>query len=271
MVRQALREDVGKGDITTRLTVEPGSRCRAALRAKSDGVLSGMMPFRIVFDVLNARIKDWEGRPNGSVFGEGDVLASFSALSRAMLTGERTALNFVQHLSGVATHTARFVKAVEGLNVRITDTRKTLPLFRDLEKEAVLHGGGTNHRRGLYDAILIKDNHIRAAGGIEEALRRAKKGAGQDMKIEIEVSNLDECERALSIGADIVMLDNMSLEDMARATQRRNGSNVLFEASGNVTLDRVRQIAETGVDMISVGALTHSAPAADLALKIEEV
>ena len=271
MVRQAIREDVGSGDITTRLTVEPGSRCRATLRAKNDGILSGMAPFRMVFDILPARIKDWEGKPDGTVFRVGDVLASFTALSRATLTGERTALNFLQHLSGVATYTARFVKTVEGLDVRITDTRKTLPLFRELEKAAVLHGGGTNHRHGLYDAILIKDNHIQAAGGIEEALQCAKRGAPPGMKVEIEVSNIEECDRAVAAGADVIMLDNMDLDAMRQATREHRGTDVLFEASGNVTLDRVRQIAETGVDIISIGALTHSAPAADLSLKIEEV
>ena len=271
IVRQAVREDVGSGDITTRLTIDPGLRCHATLRAKSDGVLSGMAPFRMVFDVLPARIKDWEGKPDGTTFRAGDILAEFSGLTRAILTGERTALNFAQHLSGVASQTARFVKAVEGLDVRITDTRKTLPLFRDLEKEAVLHGGGTNHRHGLYDAILIKDNHIQAAGGIEEALDRAKRNAPPDMKLEIEVSTLEECDRAVAAGADIIMLDNMDLDAMRQATKVHSGTDMLFEASGNVTLDRVREIAETGVDIISVGALTHSAPAADLSLKIEEV
>ena len=271
MVRQALREDVGKGDITTRLTVARDSRCRAVLRAKSDGILSGMIPFRRVFDTLRARIEDWEGKPDGTAFRSGDLLAEFTALTRATLSAERTALNFVQHLSGVASHTARFVQAVEGLNVRITDTRKTLPLFRDLEKAAVLHGGGTNHRHGLYDAILIKDNHIRAAGSIEKALRCVKRGAPPDMKVEIEVTNLEQCDHAASAGADLIMLDNMDLEDMRQATRKHSGNDVLFEASGNVTLDRIRQIAETGVDVISIGTLTHSAPAADLSLKIEEV
>lgn len=270
MVRQALREDVGKGDITTRLAVAPDSRCRAVLRAKRDGVLSGMLAFRMVFDILPARAKDWEAKPDGTTFRTDDILAEFTALTRATLTGERTALNFLQHLSGVASHTARFVKAVEGLDVCIADTRKTLPLFRDLEKAAVLHGGGTNHRHGLYDAILIKDNHIQAAGGIEEALSRAKRDAPAGMKVEIEVTNLEQCARAAAIGADIIMLDNMNYDDMRQATRKHSGTDMLFEASGNVTLDRVRQIAETGVDIISVGALTHSAPAADLSLKIEE-
>ncbi len=270
MVRQALREDVGKGDITTRLTVDPGSRCHATLRAKSVGVLSGIAPFRMVFDILNARIKGWGAKRDGTAFQTGDILAEFTALTRATLSGERTALNFAQHLSGVASHTARFVKAIEGLDVLIMDTRKTLPLFRDLEKAAVLHGGGANHRHGLYDAILIKDNHIEAAGGIEEALGRAKRHAPADMKVEIEVSDLEECDRAAAAGADVIMLDNMDLEEMRQATRKHNASAVLFEASGNVTLDGVRRIAETGVDIISIGALTHSAPASDLSLKIEE-
>ncbi len=270
LVREALREDIRKGDITTRLTVAPASRCRAILRAKSDGVLSGMAPFRMVFNVLRAGAKNWEAKPDGAAFRTGEVLAEFSGRTRATLTGERTALNFVQHLSGIASQTARFVQAVEGLDVVITDTRKTMPLFRALEKAAVLHGGGTNHRHGLYDAVLIKDNHIQAAGGIEEALSCVKGNTPPGMKVEIEVTNLRQCDQAAAHDVDVIMLDNMGLDDMRQATEKHHGNGVLFEASGNVTLDNVKGIAETGVDLISVGALTHSAPAADLSLRIEQ-
>lgn len=271
MVRQALAEDVGAGDVTTELTVDADVQCRAVLTAKSDGVLSGMTVFRAVFDALDAGIGEWDAQSDGAAFTMGDVLAEFTANARATLTGERTALNFVQHLTGVASLTARFVAAVEGLDVRILDTRKTIPLFRELDKEAVLHGGGANHRRGLYDAILIKDNHIQAAGGIEEALRLAQAGKSAGMTVEIEVTSLEECDRALAMKPDIIMLDNMTLDEMREAIARRGDTVVQFEASGNVSLETVREVAETGVDIISVGALTHSAPAADISLGITQL
>ena len=219
---------------------------------------------------MHAEVRDWEDASDGTPFRSGDVLASFTADTRATLTAERTALNFLQALSGVATQTARFVKAVEGLNVNIVDTRKTIPMYRELQKQAVRDGGGTNHRMGLYDAILIKENHIRAAGGIAEALALARSGTRDSMEAEIEVTNLEECDVAVLHGADIVLLDNMSLEDMAQAVQKHKAPPVRFEASGNVTIDNVRAVAETGVDIISIGAITHSAPAVDLSLTIEE-
>lgn len=270
MVESALHEDVGTGDITTGTTVKQDSRCHATLHAKCDGVLSGMALFREAFDQMHAHIGNWEGASDGTAFHSGDVLASFTADTRATLTAERTALNFLQALSGVATQTARFVKAVEGLDVNIVDTRKTIPLYRELQKQAVRDGGGANHRLGLYDAILIKENHIRAAGGIAEALALARSGTHDLMKVEIEVTTLKECDLAAEHQADVILLDNMSLEDMAQAVQTHQIARVQFEASGNVTLDNVRAVAETGVDIISIGALTHSAPAADLSLTIEE-
>jgi nicotinate-nucleotide pyrophosphorylase (carboxylating) len=269
MVRAALREDVGGDDITTRLTVDPDRRCRAVLLAKCDGVLSGVMPFWMVFDELGAEVDIERVMVDGAPFAKGDNVTEFTGIAQRVLTGERTALNFLQHLTGVATLTSRYVAAVAGLPVRITDTRKTTPLFRRMEKEAVAHGGGHNHRHALYDGILIKDNHIRAAGGVGEAVRRAKAGAHHLMKIEVEVTTLDECDEALAAGAEAILLDNMDSATMRKAVAKGANRGVTFEASGGVTLDTVRAIAETGVQVISVGALTHSAPAADVSLEIE--
>jgi nicotinate-nucleotide pyrophosphorylase (carboxylating) len=271
MVRAALREDVGGDDITTRLTVDPDRRCNAVLLAKSDGVLSGVMPFWMVFDEVGAEvdIDITKAMVDGTSYARGDAITEFTGLARPVLTGERTALNFLQHLSGIATLTHRFVEAVAGLPVRITDTRKTTPLFRRLEKDAVRHGGGHNHRRALYDGILIKDNHILAAGGVTAAVERARAGAHHLMKIEVEVTTLDECDEALAAAADAILLDNMDPATMREAVKRGAGRGVTFEASGGVTLETVREIAETGVNVISVGALTHSAPAADVSLEFE--
>ncbi|HNR34164.1 MAG TPA: carboxylating nicotinate-nucleotide diphosphorylase [Candidatus Hydrogenedentes bacterium] len=266
LVMEALEEDIGHEDITTNRTVPAHTRCRARLVAKQDGVLSGMGVFRLAFDCMKARIEDWQAVSDGARFTRGDELASFKGDARAVLTAERTALNFLQRLSGIATLTARYVAAVEDLNVRICDTRKTTPLMRRLEKEAVVHGGGSNHRFNLFNGILIKENHIRAAGGIGAAVYNASGGAHHLMKIEVEVSNLDEFDEAIRAGADAIMLDNMSLNDMREAVRRARDHHVVIEASGNASLENIRAIAETGVHIISVGALTHSAPAADLSL-----
>lgn len=271
LVREALDEDIGQEDITTNQTVPPDARCEAQLVAKQDGVLSGIEAFRVTFDCLDAAITDWGALSDGDRFKQGDIIASFKGNTRAVLTGERTAMNFVQHLSGVATLTARYVEAVRGLDVRICDTRKTTPLMRRLEKKAVVHGGGANHRHTLFQGVLLKENHIVAAGGIRQAVRRVWEGTHHLMKIEVEVRTLKELAEAVQAGADVIMLDNMSLEDTRKAVKRVKRTNVLLEASGNVTLDRVRAIAETGVHVISVGALTHSAPAADLSLLIANV
>jgi nicotinate-nucleotide pyrophosphorylase (carboxylating) len=269
LLRNALKEDVGAGDITTELTVSSDSRCHATLRAKQDGVLSGMKVFRSVFDIVEAKVSGWAGKSDGEEFASGEVLATFSSLTRATLTGERTALNFLQHLSGIATETAAYVFLVDGSAVRICDTRKTSPLLRDLEKAAVRDGGGWNHRHGLHDGILIKENHVQAAGGIGAALEKAQRGSHHLMNIEIEVRNLDECREAIDAGAGVIMLDNMSIEDISRAVKLGENGKVQFEASGNVNRSTAREIAATGVDIISVGAITHSAPAADLSLTIE--
>jgi len=271
LVRDAVAEDIGQGDVTTNTTVPQDARCRAVLFAKTDGILSGIRAFRLVFAYLDAQMTDWHALDDGAGFVCGDEVAAFEANARAVLTGERTALNFIQRLSGIATLTHRFKDAVKGLDVRICNTRKTTPLLRCLEKQAVLDGGGSNHRYALFDGVLIKENHITAAGGVGEAIRKARAGAHHLLKIGVEVTSLDEFDEAVAAGADSIMLDNMTLEEVREAVRRAQGRGVTLEASGNVTLERVRQIAETGVHIISVGALTHSAQAVDLSLRIRNV
>jgi nicotinate-nucleotide pyrophosphorylase (carboxylating) len=268
LVRDALTEDVGQADVTTEATIDPSSRCHAVLTAKQDGVLSGMQVFRMVFDTLDARPAHWEALSDGAAFRAGDCLAAFEGNTRSVLTGERVALNFVQRLSGIATLTSAYVKAVEGTGAKICDTRKTTPLIRRLEKQAVIHGGGANHRYALFDGVLIKENHIAGAGGIAEAVSRASRGTHHLMRIEVEVTNLEELDEAVAAGADAVLLDNMDLDTMREAVERTRNTGVILEASGNITLERVRAVAETGVHVISVGALTHSASAIDLSLRI---
>jgi nicotinate-nucleotide pyrophosphorylase (carboxylating) len=274
LVKMALEEDIGQEDITTTRTVPADVRCRGRLVAKENGVLSGIEVFRLVFDAMDADISDWDSLSDSDRFSRGDDIATFSGNTRGVLTGERTAMNFVQHLSGVATLTAKYVTAVEGLDVVICDTRKTTPLLRRLEKRAVVHGGGKNHRHTLFNGIVIKENHIAAAGGIMQAVRSASGGAHHLMKIEVEVTNLKEFEEALEAGADAIMLDNMSLEEMRKAVKKARGNrraHAVIEASGNATLDRARSMAETGVNVISVGALTHSAPCVDMSLLVENL
>ncbi|HUW59456.1 MAG TPA: carboxylating nicotinate-nucleotide diphosphorylase [Candidatus Bathyarchaeia archaeon] len=271
LVKMAIEEDIGQEDITTTRTVPADGRCRVRLVAKESGVLSGIEVFRLVFDAMSADISDWDSLSDSDRFSHGDDIATFSGNTRGVLTGERTAMNFVQHLSGVATLTAKYVAAVEGFNVTICDTRKTTPLLRRLEKRAVVHGGGKNHRHTLFNGIVIKENHIAAAGGIRQAVQSATGGAHHLMKIEVEVTNLNEFEEAFQAGADAIMLDNMSLEEMRKAVKKARGKRVVIEASGNATLERVRSIAETGVNVISVGALTHSAPCVDMSLLVENL
>lgn len=271
LIADALLEDIGQEDITTTRTVPDAAYCHATLLAKQSGVLSGIELFRAVFDYLEADVQKWDAHTDGDAFSRGDRVATFRGKTRAVLTGERVALNFVQRLSGIASITARYVEAVAGTKAKITDTRKTTPLFRNLEKAAVRHGGGYNHRHSLFNGVLIKENHIMAAGGLREAVRRAQNGAHHLMKIEVEAKTLEEVHAAVEAGADVIMLDNMSLDAMREAVAYCHGHHVLLEASGNVTLERAREIAELGVDIISVGALTHSAPAVDLSLLIENV
>jgi len=271
LIIQALREDVGRYDITTESCVPESAMCRAVLKAKQDGVLSGIAIFRRVFDLTNANVANWTACSDGDRFQQGDRLVQFEGRTRQVLMGERVAMNFIQHLSGVATLTASFVAQVNGTGARICDTRKTTPLFRQFEKQAVRDGGGANHRHSLSDGVLIKENHIMAAGGIRNAMEALRQRAHHLMRIEVEVRNLEEFEEAVAEGADAILLDNMPPEDMREAVTRVSGKRILLEASGNASLDRVRAMAETGVNLISVGALTHSAPAADLSLLIENV
>lgn len=270
IVDLALAEDIGTGDITTRVTVPEGTTARGVVLAKAEGVVSGIEVARFVFQRYDPRIAFDALAADGAAVTPGTALATVRGPARSLLTAERTALNLLQRLSGVATDTARYVKAIEGTTARIIDTRKTTPGLRQMEKAAVLHGGGANHRFGLADGVLIKDNHLAAIPGpdrVGKAVRQARAGAPHTLRIEVEVTTLAELDEALAAGADIVLLDNMTNDQMAEAARRANG-RALLEASGGVTLERVRSIAATGVDLISVGALTHSAPALDISLEL---
>ena len=269
LVRRALAEDVGGGDVTTDATVEPDTRARALITQKAPGVIYGLDAGEAAFRLLDPDIRferlAQEGRWREE---EGPVLA-IEGSARALLTGERTALNFLGHLSGVATLAARFAREVEGTGATVLDTRKTTPGLRTLEKAAVAAGGASNHRAGLYDAILIKENHIAAAGGIAQAVTRAREATPELADtLEVEVRDPEEIEQAVAAGAQRLLLDNMTVEEL-RAAVAQVAGRAKLEASGNVTLETVRERAETGVDFISVGALTHSAPALDLSLILD--
>jgi nicotinate-nucleotide pyrophosphorylase (carboxylating) len=266
-IRSALEEDIGVGDMTSGLLVPEEHRASGVLVAKSGFMLAGLLFAEEVFRSLDSDIKFTHLAEEGSRVKKSVVLARITGRTQSLLAGERVALNILQRLSGVATLTNRFVKKVEDLDVRILDTRKTTPGMRYIEKYAVRIGGGYNHRFGLYDGILIKDNHIEAAGGIKNAVAQARENFRD--KIEVEAESLKDVKDAVQAGADIIMLDNMSVKDM-KAAVRIAGKKAKLEASGNVTIDNVRRLAETGVDYISVGALTHSAPAADISMKIVE-
>jgi len=268
LVARALAEDVGDGDATAAVTVDPSARALARIRQKAPGVVYGFALAERAFRACDpeARI---ERRVEEGLWREDGPVLEVEGSARALLTAERTALNFLGRLSGVATLTARCVRALEGTGARVLDTRKTTPGLRRVEKAAVHAGGGVNHRIGLFDEILIKENHAAAAGGVGEAVRRAR-AARPDLPIEVEVTSLAELEEALAAGARRVMLDNMDLATMREAVALTAGRASL-EASGGVTLDRLRAIGATGVDFISVGALTHSAPALDLSLLLETV
>lgn len=324
IVRRALMEDIGTGDITTALTISPGSISKARILAKEDGIVAGLQVAAIAFqltmdcyfmgqsitpghesskhtpakspfshssETIRISMKHAEGQPeveplgpsvghplskksklvftpkveDGSPIRRGDSVAEVHGPTAVLLTAERTALNLLQRMSGIATKTSRLVDKVSHTNARIIDTRKTAPGLRSLDKYSVRCGGGWNHRYGLYDAVLIKDNHVQASGGIGEAVKRAKAGAPHTIKIEVETDTLEQVKEALDAGADMILLDNMSVADMKQAVILCRGK-ALTEASGNVTEETVTKIAETGVDLISVGALTHSVKALDLSL-----
>lgn len=265
VVRRALAEDVGAGDVTTAAVVDARGRAEARIAFREPGVVAGIDVMREVFAQLDAAAEVDAAASDGTQVGAGDVAAVVHAQTGAMLTGERVALNFLQRLSGVATLTRAFVEAVDGTGVRILDTRKTTPTLRALEKYAVRMGGGANHRQGLYDAVLIKDNHIAAAGGLAAAIAGARRAAPAGMAIQVEVETAAEAAAAVAAGAQALLFDNMTVSEVERSVAVVSG-DVRLEVTGGVTLANVRAYATTGVHDISVGALTHSARAIDIGL-----
>jgi len=269
IVKRALDEDLGQGDITTAATVKPGQRGRARITVKEPSmILCGGILLERVFSLAGATPKITSLAKEGAQLAKGDIVAHIEGGLAGLLIGERTALNFMQLMSGIATATHQYVEAIRGTHAKIIDTRKTHPGLRAVEKYAVRCGGGTNHRFGLDGGVLIKDNHIAAAGSVRAAIEGAKKITPHTIRIEIECETLAQVEEARDAGADIIMLDNMNVESMMRARQLA-GDRIILEASGNVNLDTVRAIAATGVDLISVGAITHSARAMDISMRIE--
>ncbi|MFA4916875.1 MAG: carboxylating nicotinate-nucleotide diphosphorylase [Syntrophales bacterium] len=268
LVQSAFEEDIGAGDITTGAVLTGGEEVGFAQAvAKSALVVAGIDVLKEVFLCLDGDLQFAGGREDGQMAAPGDLLAEISGRLSSILIAERVALNFFQRMCGIATMTRRFVDEIKGTQTKIVDTRKTVPGLRVLDKYAVRMGGGFNHRFGLYDGVLIKDNHIAAAGGISHAVERVRGRIPHTLKLEVEVRNLKEVEEALASGVDVIMLDNMSIEEMRGAVSLVRGK-VPLEASGNVNLSNVKQIAETGVDFISVGALTHSVVASDISLQI---
>jgi len=266
IVRAALQEDLGRaGDITSELTIPADQAATARFVARKPGRIAGLICAEAAFRLIDPQLAFQADLPDGSEAPAGALLATVSGPARSLLTAERVALNFLGPLSGTATATAALVKAVEGTGTRIVCTRKTLPGLRLLQKYAVRCGGGFNHRFGLDDAVMVKDNHLQAAGGIAAAVKRLRAGLGHMVKVEVEVDSLAQLEEALGEGVDTILLDNMNLDDLRRAVSLAKDKAVL-EASGNVTLSSVRAIAETGVDYISSGAITHSAPNLDIGL-----
>lgn len=269
IIKQALIEDMNYGDITSETLLSGHEKSIADLIVKESGIISGVDIFERTFKSVDETCTIEWFVSNGDSVVKGQKIAVISGASIHILRAERTALNLIQRMSGIATLTSQYVEAVKPYDARIVDTRKTVPGLRVLDKIAVKCGGGFNHRFNLSDAVMIKDNHIRAVGSIQEAVKRARAGIPHTIKIEIEVESIEELEAAIDAGADIIMLDNMSLEDMS-ASVHINANRAILEASGNVTLDRVGKIAETGVDVISVGALTHSVKALDLSLRFRK-
>jgi nicotinate-nucleotide pyrophosphorylase (carboxylating) len=268
LVRRALAEDVGSGDVTTEATIPPSQRARGLFVAKTQCVLAGIDVAVETFRQLDPSVTASWRRRDGECCQSGDGIGEIAGSARSLLTGERTALNFLQHLTGIATQARRFVEAAGG-RITILDTRKTTPTLRALEKYAVAAGGATNHRMGLFDAVLVKDNHIRLAGGVAAAVRLARAHA-PGVSVEVEAQNLAEVDEALAAGVDVVLADNLSMDEICETVRRARG-RAKVEISGNVTLDRVARLAATGADYVSAGALTHSAPAADISFEIEPI
>ncbi len=263
----ALREDIGSGDVTTERIIPEDAVLTGEILAKGTGVVSGIGLCGAVFRKLDPDCEWEETVCDGDKVSPGDTLARVKGRSRAILSAERTALNILQKMSGISTLTSAFIEAAGGSEVKIKDTRKTLPGLRWISKYAVAAGGGHNHRAGLYDGVLIKDNHIKAAGGIAAAVGRAREGAGEDFSIEVETKTLKQVKEAVSCGADVIMLDNMDIAEIREAV-RFIDRRALVEASGGVALENVGEIARSGVDFISVGALTHSAPCLDISFDV---
>jgi nicotinate-nucleotide pyrophosphorylase (carboxylating) len=267
IIRRALEEDLGSGDLTTNATIDPDLKGRASLLARETLVLAGLPVFIKVFRMLSVEIISEDYFEDGQVVQEGEKICQITGPANAILKGERTALNFLQRMSGIATLTKTYVDKVGLQKVRLVDTRKTAPGLRLFDKYAVRLGGGFNHRIGLYDGVLIKDNHISAAGSITNAVDLAKRKVPHTIKVEVEVEDLEALEEAIQAGADVVLLDNMSPHRLKEAVRLSNG-RVPLEASGGINLKNIEQIAKTGVDIISVGALTHSAKAVDISLEM---
>lgn len=269
LIDVALAEDIGGGDVTTDAIIGDHTKAKVVWIAKQDGVVAGLDVAKFVFQKLDEDI-DWNPLfENGDLVKKGDTIVEFTGTCRAVLTAERTALNISQRMSGIATQTSEIVRLIDGFSTKILDTRKTVPGLRKLDKLAVEAGGGTNHRMGLYDLAMIKDNHIQAAGSIEKAVNRVR-SANPDIRIEVETTDIHQVREALDAGADIIMLDNMSIEQMRNAVEVI-GDRAQTEASGNITQESIRNVAETGVNFISVGALTHSVKAFDISQRISEI
>lgn len=269
IVKKALLEDMNNGDITTDNLIDEESISEAEIVVKEDGVIAGLEVVETAFKFLDDNIEIQRLVNDGDEANKGTVIVKLKGKTRAILSAERTALNLIQRMSGIATQTSLYTKRIEKYDVKLVDTRKTTPGLRALEKYAVRMGGGYNHRFNLSDAVMIKDNHIKAAGGIKEAISTLREKIGHTVKVEVEVETLTELKEAIEAKADIVMLDNMSIEDMKKAVEINEG-RVILEASGNITLDNIEEVAKTGVDVISSGALTHSVKALDISLKLRD-
>ncbi len=267
LIRMALEEDIGAGDLTSLSTVPADAWGKGLFRAKRDCVVAGLFLLEKIFSFIDRGVKVHSLCRDSERVDKGTVVAEAEGPVRALLMGERTCLNFLQRLSGTATLTRRYVDAVKGFSCKVIDTRKTTPGLRTLEKYAVRMGGGTNHRLGLYDAALVKDNHIAAAGSIRRAVEAVRKHAPFMARVEVECSDLKQVREAIDAGAEVIMLDNMDTQGMAEAVKLIN-KRAWVEASGGITIERLREVAQAGVDFISVGALTHSAPAVDFNMKI---
>ena len=268
LLASALSEDIGTGDVTTSSCVAADAFTKGYFIAKESGVICGIDLLAIIFSMLDERVRVTPRLKDGDMAEAGEPVADIRGPARAILTGERVALNFIRHLSGIATQTNQAVKAVSGTKAKIIDTRKTTPGLRILEKYAVRCGGGKNHRFGLSDGILIKDNHIVAAGGVKQAVEKARQNAPHTLKIEVETETVQQIDEALNAGADVIMLDNMTVQQMTDAV-KQIGGRALTEASGNMGDKDLKPVADTGVDFISIGALTHSVKALDISLKLK--